>query len=112
MNNCICGGPLVPCRINIMENGVLRGTVCFKLFCPKCRNSQLDSNGKVIYFSYMGDGTKRANYDILNFWVPDEVKYHAKEKFIRTILSMCDNFTGHQYFTMEQIRNAYREGNK
>ena len=44
--------------------------------------------------------------------VKTRTKWQAKLKFIDTVIKMdTDNrFEGKQYFTMEQIRNAYKQG--
>ena len=49
----------------------------------------------------------------MKFWAPETVPFQAKARFIDTVLKMAsDNrFEGKQYFTMEQIRNAYRGKN-
>lgn len=105
---CTCKdvGPLIPVRIGIEENGRLIGTVCFKQWCPKCRNSRLTDRGEVLYYSIKSDG--KFTTDKLNFWVPESVPYQFKDKFIDTILEMEDRFKGNQTFTMDQVRQAYR----
>lgn len=105
---CVCGGPLVPFRIGIVDNGALLGTVCFKQWCPSCGNSRLTDGGEILYYSIRSDG--KFNFDRMNFWAPETVPFQAKRTFIDTVLKMADEgrFEGKQYFAMEQIRNAYR----
>lgn len=108
---CLCGGPLVPCRIGVVDNGALLGTVCFKQWCPSCGNSRLNDHGEVMYYQIKGGG--EFEFDPMKFWAPETVPFQAKARFIDTVLKMAsDNrFEGKQYFTMEQIRNAYRGKN-
>ena len=105
---CACGGPLVPCRVGIVENNVLQGTVCFKQWCPSCGNSRLTDRGEILYYNIKTDG--EFTFDRMNFWVPETVPFQYKARFIDTVLKMAydTRFEGKQYFTMEQIRNAYR----
>ena len=105
---CVCGGPLVPCRVGIVENNTLQGTVCFKQWCPKCGNSRLTDHGTILYYNIKSDGN--FTFDRMNFWVPETVPFQYKNKFIDTVLKLADEgkFEGKQYFSMEQIREAYR----
>ena len=105
---CTCkdAGPLVPVRIGIEENGKLLGTVCFKQWCPKCGNSRLTEHGGIFYYTIKSDGSFTT--DKMNFWVPESVPYQFKSRFVDIILNMADNFKGKQYFTMDQVRQAYR----
>ena len=61
-----------------------------------------------MYYQIKGSG--EFEFDPMNFWAPETVQFQAKRTFIDTVLKMAsDNrFEGKQYFTMEQIRNAYR----
>lgn len=108
--NCACGGPLVPIRIGITEKGILQGTVCWKLWCPKCDNSALDYNGNVIYYQMMGSG--KYSMDPMDFWVPESVKYQYKQKFVETVLRLADKnkFSLYQFYEMNEIRQAYKTG--
>lgn len=109
--NCICKdkGALVPVRIGIVENGILQGTVCFKQWCPSCGNSRLRDNGEVMYYQIKGGG--EFEFNRMNFWAPETVPFQAKRQFIDTVLKLADKgrFEGKQYFTMAQIRDAFRE---
>ena len=107
---CTCKdvGPLVPVRIGIEENGKLLGTVCFKQWCPKCENSRLTDHGEVLYYNIKTDGN--FTFNRMDFWVPETISFQYKKQFIDTVLKLADEgrFKGTQYFTMKQIREAYR----
>lgn len=105
---CVCGGSLVPCRIGIVENNTFQGTVCFKQWCPSCGNSRLNDAGEVMYYQLKGGG--EFEFDRNKFWVPETVPFQAKRQFIDTVLKLADKgrFEGKQYFTMAQIREAFR----
>lgn len=107
---CVCGGPLVPCRVGISkEDGSLMGTVCFKQWCPNCGNSRLNDKGEVMYYQIKGG--EEFEFDTMKFWAPETVPFKAKRSFIETVLKMADEgrFEGKQYFTMEQIRKVFKE---
>ena len=105
---CPCGGSLIPVKIGIAEKGIFKGTVCFKQWCPKCRNSKIDLEGKVIYYQLKGNN--EFTFDPIEFWAPEQIKFQYKHKFIQAILKLADEhrFEGKQTYTMEQIREAYR----
>ena len=108
INGCSCGGIYVPCRIGIVnEEGRLICTLCYKLTCDECSGSKTDENGNIFFYSVRTDG--KLNLDRLDFYAPPEVSYGAKKQFIDTVLSMVDRYVGgDQFFTMEQIREAYK----
>lgn len=113
MSNCICGGPLIPVRINLVnEKKILIDTICWKLWCPKCENSQIDKNGRIIYYQMLGGG--KFTTDPIEFWSPESVKFQNKLKFIESVLSLANKnkFEGHQYYTMRDIREQYIDENK
>ena len=105
---CVCGGPMVPVRVGVCDkDGFLIGTVCFRQTCRKCGNSRLTPNSKVLFYSITDLG--RFNFDPMQFWTPSEVPYGGKQAFLRAILGLVDRFgSGHQLFTMDQIRQAYQ----
>ena len=106
---CACGGPLVSVPINIVEKGVVKGTVCYKQWCPSCGNSRLTSEGEILYYVCMGNGN--FTVDRMQFWCPESVPFRAKGKFIDSVLKLANEhrFEEKQYFTIEQVRSAYKE---
>ena len=110
MSQCICGGPLISCRIGILDKDVLQGIVCYKQWCAKCGNSRLTDDGKVLYYNIRTDGY--FTLDPLQFWTPASVSFADKRDFLRIVLKKADErkFEGKIDLTMDEIRKAYREG--
>lgn len=107
---CKDNGPLIPVRVAITDNGKMLGTVCFRQWCPKCKNPRLDEHGNILYYQIKSDGSFTTAP--LDFWVPETVKFQYKMKFINTVLKIAhDNrFVGKQEISMQQIREAYPRG--
>lgn len=112
MRNCVCGGPLIAVRIGITEKGILKGTMCWKTWCPYCENSATDGEGNIDYYQMLGGG--RFTSDPLDFWVPESVKFQYKLKFVKSVLKLANKnkFKGTQFYEMEDIRKVYREDYK
>lgn len=108
VNKCSCGGNYMPVRVGVMDDeGALICTVCYKLSCDKCGGSKTDGDGNIFFYSIRTDG--KFNFDRLDFYTPPEVSYGAKKQFVDAILSLVGRYeSGNQYFTMDQIREAYK----
>lgn len=106
---CPCGGELIPTRVSVEEDGKMLGTVCYKQWCPKCGNSRMYENGKVMYYKIRTDN--RFTFDSLDFWAPTTIPFQHKMKFINSVLKLADEnrFKGKLTFTMQEVRNAFRE---
>lgn len=106
---CTCGGTLLPQKISISDKGVLLGTVCYKQWCPKCGNSRLNDDGSIMYFVPHRD---YFSFDPADFWAPPAIPLQHKMKFIQSVIKLAEEhrFEGKQTFTMEQVRNAFRQG--
>jgi hypothetical protein len=107
---CGCGEGYMPVRIGVTDNEeTLLGTVCWKLWCPKCENPYMDHKGNVVYYRLTGNGG--ATIEPLDFWVPENVQFQHKLKFINAVLKMANEnrFKGTQFYSMQEIRKAYQQ---
>lgn len=106
---CPCGGNLIPVRISVSDKGVMLGTVCFKQWCQKCGNPRMDENGNVLYYRIRTDGFFTT--EPMDFWTPTNITYQHKMKFIDSVLKLAEanRFKGKQTFTMQEVRQAFRE---
>jgi uncharacterized protein (UPF0261 family) len=61
-----------------------------------------------MYYQIKGGG--EFEFDPINFWAPETVPFQYKARFIDTVLKMAHNgrFEGKQYFTMSEIRKAFK----
>lgn len=107
---CGCGEGYMPVRIGVTDNEErLLGTVCWKLWCPKCENPYMDHKGNIVYYRLTGNGG--ATIEPLDFWVPENVQFQHKLKFINAVLKMANEnrFKGTQFYSMQEIRKAYQQ---
>ena len=107
--DCECGGPLIAMRIGITEKGILKGTMCWKMWCPKCERSVTNADGEIVYYQLAGGG--RITTDPMNFWVPDSVKYQYKRQFVEAVLRLANKNKDKvlQFYEMSEIREEYKK---
>lgn len=108
---CSCGGNLIPVKIAVDYNGQIF-TVCYKQWCDNCGNPRMDDSGRTMYYIIRTD--YGFDFDPSNFHCPAEIPFQHKMKFINAVLNLAEEnrFVGKQVFTMEQVRNAFREEQK